>query len=178
MPELKPYQQVKGEDLAIMGVAAQHQVNIALGFAPDRWLMDKGKVEAVIAAQAFNRLDLRRCRLRVGYADQIDTVNRDGLILQHCDAQLRKPREHGFKAADIAFMIAGDEKDIRLDSLQRRDVLKLEIAAVEEVTADQQRIDIGLSQMVTDRLKMARRVRPDMNITDEGKPLRTVNPVS
>ena len=47
MAELQPDEKVEGPDLAVMGVAAKHQINITVGLQPDRGLMHQHDVETV-----------------------------------------------------------------------------------------------------------------------------------
>ena len=70
---------------------------------------------------------------------------------------------------DIALVIAGHEIDGCRQSAKRRDVLETEVAAVEQVAADQQTVEFQLAEPVADSPQMGRRVGPDMHITDEGQ---------
>jgi len=169
MAELQPDQKIERKDLAVMGVAAQHQVDLSLRPLPDRRLVDEGKVEGALARHLFNNSSPRRHRLLVAHPDQVDAEHLRRCVFKHIDVQFGKPRQQPLEPFHIPLMIAGDEMDVRIQRAECRDVLQFEIAAVEQVTTDQKRIEFQSVQPLANLLQMARRVGADMHIADEGE---------
>ena len=137
MAELQPDQKIERKDLAFMRVATQHQVDLALRSFPYRRLVDEGKIEGALTGQLFDSSCSRQYRLLVAHTDQIDAAHLCRRILEHLDVQLGKPQQQPLETPYISLMVAGHEIDFRIQPAECRNVIQLEVTAVEQVTTNQ-----------------------------------------